>query len=460
MKLDFFDKIDSTIGILKEMTPIYEDVCETLESFFEGLMIELEQPIISIKTRVKNPKSLKEKILRNKLYQKHETPEEIIDNLHDLVGIMIFCRFVYEEELILQKLKEFFTSQSEDGWYYSEILQNVPIYLDLSAKQPQKQKNGFNIYRVDGYYYSYGEKVNFELQIKSLVHSFWSDIEHEIIYKNNNYIIVDDFVKEMLSSIYMNMESMDHQISLIYKQINDETENQKDIKNENLSKVIIAKSINDIFIKKMRQNLGFTIDFKKACDIISQYIFVKNEIVYQNMSGKVMLELIDRIDDISNIDIDFETPIEFESKYKPKSRFGEILSEKLLNKINEDFEWNIFFKILFEIEPGSNVEDFGKFLYVIKTRYMDANLYDPIFARYAQSDAYDIKDEIIVTVAKALANNATIKIIYEENFEKICKLISDFTNQVSTLCSEIDDWEENKEELLLDLEKKITKVLG
>ena len=39
-----------------------------------------------------------------------------------------------------------------------------------------------------------GEKVNFELQVKSLIHVFWSEIEHEIIYKNNNYMLMDGFM--------------------------------------------------------------------------------------------------------------------------------------------------------------------------------------------------------------------------------------------------------------------------
>ncbi len=463
MKLAFFEKIDETIELLNDMTPHYSNVCDTLKSFFEGLMIELDQSIIDVRSRVKSSKSLKEKILRNKLYQKHESAQEIMDNLQDVIGIMIFCRFIHEEEQILDKLKDFFCKEDVDGWYYSPILENMPIYLDLGTPQPQKQKNGFNIFRIDGHYYSYGEKINFELQIKSLVHSFWADIEHEVIYKNNSYMIVDGFMKEMLASIHSNMESMDHQIALIYNQINQSSiasEEPDRMVNEHFSKVILAKAINDIFINKMKENIGFTIDFKKACDILSQYIFVKNEIVYQNLSNQTMLELITRIRYLSDRIINFETPIYFESEYKPKSRFGEILGDRLLEIINIDFEWNIFFKILFEIEPGSNIDDFGRFLYIIKARYSDANLYEALFKKYDSSDAYYIKDEIINAVATGLAADASIRIIYEENFNAICSLIRNLVKRITHECKDMNDWEDKKQDTILQFERDIETILS
>lgn len=462
MKLSFFETIDRTVNILEEMSPHYESVSDKLSAFFEAIMHENQQAIVSVNRRVKAPKSLREKILRNKLYQKYETPELILDNLPDLIGIMIFCRFVHEEKDIFQIINKFFSDKDVDGWSYNPELKNMPIYLNLAEKQPQKQKNGFSIYRIDGHYYSYGEKINFELQVKSLVHSFWSDIEHEVIYKNNSYMLIDSFMKDMLNSIHQNLESIDKQIALIYNQMQSVSSSQKDpdkVLSEEFSKVILAKSINDIFIEKMRENIGFTIDFKKACDILSQYIFTKNEIVYQNLSSQTMLELLTRIGFISSRFIDFETPIYFEHKFKPKSRFGEILGNKLIEMINIDFEWNIFFKILFEIEPGNNIDDFVRFLSIIKARYADADLYQPIFDKFDSSDASYIKDDILTAVATALATVGTISMIYEENFISICKKTAGFVILTSESCSTINEWEDFKDLELPQFESLIIDSL-
>ena len=226
--------------------------------------------------------------------------------------------------------------------------------------------------------------------------------------------------------------------------VSNSQKNPDKVLNEEFSKLILAKSINDIFIEKMHENIGFTIDFKKACDILSQYIFVKNEIVYQNLSSQTMLELLTRINFISKRFIDFETPIYFEHKFKPKSRFGEILGNKLLEMINIDFEWNVFFKILFEIEPGSNIDDFERFLSIIKARYADADLYQPIFDKFSSSDASYIKDDVLTAIASALADVGTIKIIYEDNFLSVCAKIANFVLSIAESCSSIEEWEDFK----------------
>lgn len=41
----------------------------------------------------------------------------------------------------------------------------------------QKQKNGFKIYRIDGIITDTNTDLPFELQIKSLVNTFWGEID-------------------------------------------------------------------------------------------------------------------------------------------------------------------------------------------------------------------------------------------------------------------------------------------
>lgn len=51
--------------------------------------------------------------------------------------------------------------------------------------------------------------MRFELQIKSMVSDFWGDIEHKLIYKNNNYLMMDRFLKELMSSVYESLSVTD-----------------------------------------------------------------------------------------------------------------------------------------------------------------------------------------------------------------------------------------------------------
>ena len=132
------------------------------------------------------------------------------------MGVTLECRFKEDEVRLLKKIKEGFVDDENE---FSQAKKDSSIYLNLKMDQPQKQKNGFDDYRIDGYCYQNGVKVNFELQIKSLINTFWSGIEHEVIYKNNNYLLFDNFLKEMLTSIKSNLETIDYQLTKIYGQM-------------------------------------------------------------------------------------------------------------------------------------------------------------------------------------------------------------------------------------------------
>ena len=113
-----------------------------------------------------------------------------------MIGVRVECRFIEDEMEIYKILKKFFNKRNVDGYYYNALNEN--IRLELSGKQPQEQKNGFEIFRIDGVYEINGRTIKFELQIKSLVNIFWGELEHKIIYKDNNYRIADGFLKEMI----------------------------------------------------------------------------------------------------------------------------------------------------------------------------------------------------------------------------------------------------------------------
>ncbi|MCG4682665.1 (p)ppGpp synthetase, partial [Faecalibacillus intestinalis] len=69
-------------------------------------------------------------------------------NLSDLIGVRLECRFIEEERNIYKLLKSYFNISEDHIYYYNEENENIRIRLDKD--QPRKQKNGFEIYRIDG----------------------------------------------------------------------------------------------------------------------------------------------------------------------------------------------------------------------------------------------------------------------------------------------------------------------
>lgn len=56
-------------------------------------------------------------------------------------------------------------------------------------------------------------------------------------------------------------------------------------------KALIAKTLNDIFVEKMDTSMGFTVDFKETCEIISTYYMVCRNVENQEDFSKAFLEL-------------------------------------------------------------------------------------------------------------------------------------------------------------------------
>ena len=77
MELKLFNFIEEVLTSLQDMEPLLKLVSEEIEEFFENFLDETKRGYISIESRVKSLKSLKEKIIRNHYYQKYDTKVDI-----------------------------------------------------------------------------------------------------------------------------------------------------------------------------------------------------------------------------------------------------------------------------------------------------------------------------------------------------------------------------------------------
>ena len=106
MRLEIFDFIDDTIQLVESHKDILHEGTRELEDFFEDMFLGYDN-VLNITSRVKSSMSLKEKILRNDFYLKYKSPEKLLENLSDLIGVRIECRFIEDEKDVYEKLLEF-----------------------------------------------------------------------------------------------------------------------------------------------------------------------------------------------------------------------------------------------------------------------------------------------------------------------------------------------------------------
>ncbi len=403
MRLELFDFIDETIALIDEHSDEIQAASEDILSFLESLFGDLDY-VLNISHRLKSKESLREKILRHNFYLHYGTAKNLLTRLSDLIGVRIECRFIEDEEKIYVQLLHLFTEEEEDGYFSSEL--NPNFWLKLDEYQPTMQKNGFELYKIDGKYFSEGESYNFELQIKSLVNVFWGEIDHRILYKNFNYMLAEDFFRDIMISIKDNLGMIDRQLMLLFDQLNSLDASNGDSGNSQL-KSLISKIIHDVYVSKVKEGIGFIVDFKKTTDVIVDYLFLKDKEKDRQDLGDNFLRLFNRLAEIRDRELNFGSTIEFERNLSFHDNYTRQIGYKILSVINKDFRWNLFFKIIFDIENGDEAQDFEEF--VIFLRYQFSQ---PIVA--ALENHEELTDE-----QKAIIKDLVLEMIIERFSKEI-----------------------------------------
>lgn len=419
MNIKEFDYLEIALNELKDNNEALIKASMDLEKSFFNILDESYCEFSNISCRVKSIESLREKILRNHYYKRYPNANELIYKLSDLIGIRIECRFGDDEKKIYRFLKKYFNKKSDDDFYFSDSSNN--IFLKLSGKQPQKQKNGFTIYRIDGKFTCDNLIIPFELQIKSLTNMFWSEIEHQIIYKNSNYVIEDKFLKDIMNSIKNNLTMIDNQLLTVLKHVESKKSKTNASNKRNLQE-IVSKFIYDMFSTKMKESIDMSINFKDSCETIVEYVFFKNNISTDNDYTNVLINALNRINLISDEKLDFNSYLNFERNLIYDDSFKKIIGEYFESVINSEFSWNLFFRILFTLEPLDNIGDFEKFLSYLKVSYTESKYInkqkDTLISRFS-NDFLIIDEAVKIQIAKTLVFIDKIDIVYNYSIEEV-----------------------------------------
>lgn len=453
MELELFNFIEETLSYFERKNPSYVYAQGIILNTFQQLYPSDNSAVIHLHTRIKTKDSLKEKMIRNHFYLDYKTPEEAIDNLHDLIGITVECRFIRNEHQLYQSLFDNFV-KSDNGY----VCKNNPdLYLDLKMPQPQLQRNGFTIYRMDGYYIFNGQRINYELQIKSLVHHFWSNIEHEVVYKNPDFVMYDQFNKEMLGAIRDNLDVVDRQLEIMYNEISNQSRQAQIGMDEKGFKTFVARSINELVNRKMKDSLGFATDFKKCSAILAQYIYVR-DFVNGEHNQVTMIDYLELLNYLNTSEIDFKQQLELNHPYDSKDPFCKKMGKYWEKEFNHNFLWHIFFCMLFVIRPGSNDEDFNDFIEIIRILIIQPGWFSDTFLNMKMEEADAVRDTLEETLAEALIDADTIEIVHEDMLYECMMHFRHFVNAVDVKYKTYEEFMENKENITRSLYHEIYTI--
>lgn len=158
-----------------------------------------------------------------------------------------------------------------------------------------------------------------------------------------------------------------------------------------------------------------------------------------NSYGEDFISLINRINEISTLDMNLEEYINVDEKPKFYDSFTRNIGNLILASLNKDFEWNIFFKIITTIDKESDNQIFEDFIHFVRYQYtlLILNLFENF--DLSEDDKRDIENFILNLVIDKFKNNTTLEFLMVKSINKINSILE------SLKFSEIEGKEDLKE---------------
>lgn len=160
---------------------------QVLETEMNILVKEYEfknkyNPVEHIKSRIKSIDSISKK-LEKRGYEL--TTDNLVNHVHDLIGVRIVCSFLSDVKAIVDVLKssklfkikeenDYISNPKDSGYisYHMNVL--VPIHL-----------------------YDKTEYIEAEIQIRTIAMDFWASLDHKLRYKKK-----DDIPSDIIEEVY------------------------------------------------------------------------------------------------------------------------------------------------------------------------------------------------------------------------------------------------------------------
>ena len=159
----------------QELIMMYSCAIREVKTKLEGLNDDLavrnqRNPIQMIKSRVKKPGSIIEKLQRRGY---PITIQSVYDNLYDVAGIRVICSFVddiyqvaemlaRQDDVTVLTVKDYIRCPKDNGYRSYHMIIEVPVYFSDRK-----------------------EKMRVEVQIRTIAMDFWASLDHQMKYKKD-----------------------------------------------------------------------------------------------------------------------------------------------------------------------------------------------------------------------------------------------------------------------------------
>lgn len=163
-----------------------------------------ENPIETIKSRLKSPESIMKKMKKKELPM---TTDAIEEHITDIAGIRIICSFeediykmakllLQQDDVTLVEQKDYIAHPKESGYRSLHLIVEIPIFLE-------DEKRAMKV----------------EVQFRTIAMDFWASLEHKIRYKKDIEPELLEQLSKDLTECALRCADLDHRMEGIRKRI-------------------------------------------------------------------------------------------------------------------------------------------------------------------------------------------------------------------------------------------------
>lgn len=353
-------KIDEIINLYKnqDFQKNLENQCKEIENklndFVKNYNTDIEDnskikdKVIS---RIKSSQSLREKLKRKNYFSKDmenkETEiifDELKNKLKDMIGFRINCYFKKDEQVVFNSLKTY--------------LEELEFEINDDTIKPAI---GPKILKM--YCSKKGYSIKFEIQVKSLFHDVWGEVDHKIIYKARGFDSRLVFINQVIESLWGIIEGADNQLSCIFQSNVNEVKTKQElfytITSGGMEDKILYKHYSNFFsllertsnyMEYINQYLGYSLLNKDDKFKKKNLRTMQSNKFTEKINQKADIYKLDRVCEIAKYIFDFEnndqfisyildeinlTPDKFIKEYNDDT-WAEETEEEIISKIEED----------------------------------------------------------------------------------------------------------------------------
>lgn len=166
---------------------IYHSAIKEISTKLEILNDEFQaknkhNPIEHMKSRIKTPKSILEKLEKKGL---EKSMRSIRLHLNDIAGIRVICSFIddiylvadllkSQDDITLISEKDYIKNPKHNGYRSLHLVLEIPVFFSEKT-----------------------ERVKVEIQIRTIAMDFWASLEHKLYYKLENGKLPGNLPKEL-----------------------------------------------------------------------------------------------------------------------------------------------------------------------------------------------------------------------------------------------------------------------